>query len=142
MYGLLIPYAKQLGIALAAVLLLIGSYFMGYSHEKAKLEAYISQVEAVGKAQEARVAQITKTQQRITSEASNVYKANLAAVKSYYSNPGLHLSPSSGSMPKIPSGSPRVDEGTSNNVFVQQCAETTVQLIGLQKWVKDQGENE
>ena len=141
MYGLLIPYARQLGIALVAVLLLLGSYFMGYSHEKAKLEAYISQVEAVGKAQEAKVQQVTKTQNRINSEASNVYKANLAAVKSYYSN-GLHLRTGSGSMPKVSSASSGTDAGTPNDALVQQCAETTVQLIGLQKWVKDQGEND
>lgn len=138
MLGLLAPYYKQLAAALVAVLLLVGAYFMGYSHEKAKLEAYISQVETIGKAQEAHVQQITKTQNRVSKESLDVYKANLAAVKSYYSN-GLHISASGSAVSQVSSATSGTDAGTSNNALVQQCAETTVQLIGLQKWVVDQG---
>lgn len=138
MFGLLMPYARQLGIALAAVLLLLGSYYTGYSHEKAKLEAYIAQVETVGKAQEEKVKQVTKTQNRISQEASNVYQANLAAVKSYYAN-GLHLSTRSGSMSQVSPGTPGTDAASTYAVLAGQCAETTAQLNGLQKWVKDQG---
>ena len=138
MFGLLIPYARQIGIAVVALLLLIGSYFLGYSHEKAKLEAYVAQVEAVGKTQEEKNKQVLKTQDRINSEAANVYKANLAAVKSYYSN-GLHIGTRSSSMPQVPSSTPGADVSPSYPILTGQCAETTAQLIGLQKWVKDQG---
>ena len=141
MLGLLAPYARQIGIALAVLLLLGGSYYMGYSHEKAKFDAYVTQVETLGKAQEEKVKTIAKTQQRITTEASNVYKANLAAVKSYYAN-GLHLGTSGSAVSQVPSGTSGTVTAPTYTVLIGQCAETTAQLTGLQKWVKDQGDVE
>lgn len=137
MLGLLAPYARQLGIALAVVLLLGGTYYMGYSHEKAKLEAYIAQVEALGKAQEDKVKQITKEQQRINSEAANVYQANLTAIRTHYRSRLLN-STSGSPVSEVPPTSSGTDGIPSYTVLSGQCAETTVQLTSLQKWVKDQ----
>ena len=116
--------AKWIGIGL----LVAGNvlFFKLYRHEADAFDEY--------KQKEQLVVQTTQTaQKQVTKESSNVYKANLAAVSSFYTT-GLHLD-SSNSFSETTRG---IDGMPTYPVFVKQCAQTTLQLTSLQQWIKDE----
>ena len=78
----------------------------------------------------------TKTaQKQVTKESSNVYKASLAAVNNYYSS-GLRYD-GTGTFSQAARG---INGIPTYPVFVKQCAQTTLQLVSLQQWIKDQSD--
>lgn len=127
---------KYAGIALAVVSVFGLGYYKGHSTEAQKFEAYRVEVSAAATAQEAKVSIVTQQQEMITKGATDVYKAKLSAVDSYYR--GLRQSTSGGTLPVIPNGPTRADGSTDYAVLTSQCAETTQQLISLQSWIGDQ----
>jgi len=93
---------------------------------------------AIGEAQEKHTATVVAEQKQITEETANGWKAALDYTRSYY---GKRLLPQSGSgkLPGVPSTSGSIDDLPTDAVpLAGQCAETTLQLITLQDWVKKQ----
>ena len=86
------------------------------------------------RAKEQLVVQATTTaQKQVTKESSNVYKASLAAVNNYYSS-GLRYD-GTGTFSEATRG---INGIPTYPVFVKQCAQTTLQLVSLQQWIKDE----
>ena len=136
---LTMPMVYRIGaIFLIVVGLFSFGYYKGHSHEKAKFDAYKVEVEAATAAQEAKVKQIEKQATNINKDVTNAYNRDLAAVRSYYQR--LLNNQGGGKLPKVPSGSSRTHAGTPDEL-PSRCSETTVQLIYLQQWVKDQEQN-
>ena len=132
----------------AIFLIIVGlfsfGYYKGHSNEKAKFDAYKAEVAAAVATQEAKVKQIEKEATSINKDITNAYDRNLAAVRSHYQR--LLDNQGSSKLPKVSSGSSRTHAGTSDELPVKgdlpgRCSETTLQLIYLQKWVKDQESN-
>ena len=135
MFGLPIPISFYIYAALALVA--VGG--IGYGkYESAKYDAFKSQVEAAGKAQEAHVESITKQQAIVTKGIENEYNAKLAAVRNYYKSTSVWNNPSSGKTGGISTAPSLPDVITAYNVLAGQCAETTTQTIALQDWIKQQ----
>ena len=117
---------KYAGIVAAILMLLLGVYMKGRHDVQVNFDEY--------KAKEQLVVQATTTvQKQVTKESSNVYKASLAAVNNYYSS-GLRYD-GTGTFSEATRG---INGIPTYPVFVKQCAQTTLQLVSLQQWIKEE----
>ena len=122
----------KIGAVVAACALL---YFLGYSHEHEKFVKYQADVAALGKAQEQLNAALIEKHTLITTSIKDEYEASLSAVHNYYADRMQPVANSS-SMPTISKPAKCPVAATTDNVSARQCAETTLMLTELQKWVK------
>ncbi len=105
-------------------------------HEHNKYVAFKAEVEAIAAKQEAHVESITKQQALVTKGIQNEYDAKLALIRQYYAN-GVRQ-PSSSKVSGLSPTSINADALTAYNLLAGQCAETTQQLVTLQKWLNEQ----
>lgn len=131
----LFPSALWMKIG-AALALCAVMYFLGWNHEHKKLVAYQAEVAAVGKAQEVINQAKAKEHETISTSIANQYEARLSAVHSYYAERVLDPRPSSSNLPSVskPSVCPNVP--ASDTGLIRRCAQTTLQLTELQRWVQ------
>ena len=131
----LFPSALWMKIG-AALALCAVMYFLGWNHEHKKLVAYQAEVSAVGKAQEQINAQKVKEHESISTSIKDEYEGKLAAVHNYYSERMQQPSPSSGNVSPVskPAQCPNVPAPDAG--LARRCAQTTLQLTELQKWVR------
>jgi hypothetical protein len=122
----------KIGAAAAACALM---YFFGYSHEHERFVKYKADVAALGKAQEQLNAALTEKHTLITTSIKDEYEANLSAVHNYYSDRVQPVA-SSSAMPTVSKPAKCPVAATTDTVSARQCAETTLMLTELQKWVK------
>jgi len=131
-FGLINPLYKVIAIiGLVAVLFGTG-YYRGYSGEKKRFDAFKSELEASAKAQEKINQQIEQKNKLIADNSKREYEAKIVALRHYYN--GLRY-PDTNKLPSATITAHRVDEKTTDPVFIGQCAETTLQLISLQDWI-------
>lgn len=126
------PIMLKIGAAAAACALM---YFLGYSHEHERFVAYKADVAALGKAQEQLNAALTEKHELISTSIKDEYEASLSAVHNYYADRVQPVA-SSGSLPTISKPAKCPITTTTDTVSARQCAETTLMLTELQKWVK------
>ena len=130
-------FPSALWMKIGAVLALCAvMYFMGWNHEHKKLLAYQAEVAAVGKAQEVINQAKAKEHETISESIKSEYDARLAAVHNYYSERLLDTGASRGNVPTVskPTVCPNVP--ATDTGLIRHCAETTLQLTELQKWVR------
>ena len=133
MFGLINPIYKVIGIiGLIGGLFLFG-YYQGYSAEKKRFDAFKTELEAKAKAQEMLNKATEQKNKLIAENIKNEYEARIVAVRNYYDR---LRNPSSDKLPSISNSTHRVDETATDPIFIGQCAETTIQLVSLQDWVK------
>jgi hypothetical protein len=128
---------KNVGIAAAALILLIGVYLSGKHSVQVKFDEYKAEVIAIGNAQEEKTKQIEARNQRINEETRNAYNNQLANLRAYY---GMRYK-SSGNLPKVPDTPIGINDYSPDNlpitpILASQCAETTLNLLVLQNWVR------
>ena len=125
-------YAKLV----AGALCVLGIFYAGWHVRDVDFMAFKKEVESVAKAQEAKVESIKKQQELVTKGIKNEYETKLAAVRNYYG--GVQLNPSSRSMSGISPAPKSADVIAAYNELTGRCAETTLQLVDLQKWLNEQ----
>ena len=133
----MIPIPSALMIKIGAALALCAvMYFMGWSHEHKKFVKFQAEVAALGKAQEQINAQKVKEHETISTSIKDEYEGKLAAVHNYYSSRVQQPSPSSSNLPAVskPAQCPNVPAPDAG--LARRCAQTTLQLTELQKWVQ------
>jgi hypothetical protein len=133
-FGLINPLYKLIGIiGLVAVLFGTG-YYRGYSAEKKRFDAFKTELEASAKAQEKINQQIEQKNKLIADNSKREYEAKIVALRHYYDR---LRHPDTNKLPSPAIATHRVDEKATDPVFIGQCAETTLQLISLQDWVRE-----
>ena len=133
MFGLINPLYKVIGIiGLVAVLFGTG-YYRGYSAEKQRFDAFKTELEASAKAQEKINQQIEQKNKLIADNSKREYEAKIVALRHYYDR---LRHPDTNKLPSAAIAAHRVDEKATDPVFIGQCAETTLQLVSLQDWVR------
>jgi hypothetical protein len=131
-FGLINPLYKIIGIiGLVAVLFGTG-YYRGYSAEKARFDAFKTEIEASAKAQEKINQQIEQKNKLIADNSKREYEAKIVALRNYYDR---MRHPDTNKLPSAAIAAHRVDEKATDPIFIGQCAETTLQLVSLQDWV-------
>ena len=128
----MIDYAK-ISLLGGLCLILFGSgYWMGYS----RYIEYKKSVEIQAKTQEAKVESIQKQHELVTKGIQDEYDAKLSLIKQYYSN-GVRQ-PNSNSMSNLSTTSSFANVTTAYNQLASDCAQTTLMLVELQKWLNEQ----
>lgn len=131
------PYTI-LGAIGAVIAVFAFGLWKGYSYEHEKFIAFKAQAEAQAKIQEAKVESITKQQALVTKGIKDEYDAKLAAVRNYYKSTSVWNDTNSSKVSGISAAPSSADVIAAYNVFAGQCAETTLQLTQLQKWLNEQ----
>ena len=147
-------YWKQIA-AIATVLIIFAfGYYRGYQHEKIKYEAFVSQIEANAKIQEAHNSEILKNQEKITTNVVKGYSNAIDQVNSYYSNRigRMQNNRTASSMPKTSNATGTINANAANiqdnaprietTIIPQECVEDSINLFYLQKWITEQVNND
>lgn len=123
----------KLGLACAA---LLGSAYLGYSFEHSRFMVFKAEVETVAREQEAKVISIQKQQELVNKGISNGFQNQLRAVRNSY---GIGMrGASSGQLSPLSNTASGVNESPAYYNLVGACAETTLQVVWLQNWIKEQ----
>ena len=135
MFGFAItPLVKYIAAVVVLFCLFGYGYYEGHSHMKQKFDTYKAEVTAVAAQQEANTKLIEEKAQKITKETANAYKNNLNTVRSYYD--GLRHSKGSSNLSTVSDASTGTPARPSYDVLAGQCAETTLQIVTLQNFIK------
>lgn len=124
-----------LGLALS----LSAAFFWLWRHEVSAYEEFRNQEAAKGLAAEMHAKQVEQQQKEITNDTVTGWKAALDVTRADYDKRMRSYARGSG-LSAIPQAPRSVDEVATNCLsLAEQSAETTLQLITLQDWVKEQG---
>jgi len=117
-------------LALCAVM-----YFFGWNYEHKKFVAFQAEIAAIGKAQETINAAKVKEHENLSESIKSEYDARLSAVHNYYAD---RVQPDTSSRNVSPVSKPSVCPNVSapDTGLIRRCAQTTLQLTELQKWVQ------
>lgn len=138
MFGLSEIAIRWIGGVVLVLLILGGVYAKGRHDVQVKFDAYKAEVKAVAAAQEEKTKQIEAKNERLFKETQDAYNTKLANLRAYY---GLRLNKSSGTMSGLSSPATGIDGYSPDNlpasaILASQCAETTLNLLALQDWVR------
>lgn len=122
-----------IGAVIASFLIGFGS---GWKFENGRFMDYKKEVAVVAAKKEAENISIQKQSDLVTKGIKNEYEARLTTLRNYYSS-SLRNS-SSGAMPPLSSSAIGADANSAHSVLAGQCAETTLTLVLLQDWIKEQ----
>ena len=116
------------------VVLVCGIFFSGWHMRDNDFTIYKDQVRIAAEKQIAETASIQKQHVLVTKGISDEYDAKLALIRQYYAN-GVRNNNGSSTVSGISTTSKLSNAAASYNVLAEQCTETTLQLIDLQKWM-------
>ena len=128
----MIDYVKISLIAGVCAIVFGSGWWMGYS----RYIEYKKSVEIAAKTQEAKVESIQKQHELVTKGIQDEYDAKLSLIRNYYAN-GVR-SPSTSGLPNLSNTSSIANAVTAYNELAGNCAQTTLQLVELQKWINEQ----
>ncbi len=139
MFGIILtPFYKAILIFATVVAIFATGYYKGYRNTQEKFDAYKAEVAAVAAQQEAKTKVINQNNTKVAKETSNAYKDNLAAVRDYYNR--MH-NDGSKFVSRLPDASSGTNAASSYDVLAGQCAETTLQVVTLQKFINETAAN-
>ena len=133
----------------ASVVIVFGfGYYKGYQHEKTKYEEHLTQDKIQLELLKAEYERKLRAQEEVTRNVTKEYAHAVNELKQYYaSHPNIKwvsspLSTSdnttiSESAPSINAGT-QSDQVSTTGVTPLDCASDVLQLLYLQKWVRDQ----
>ena len=127
-------YAKLI----AGVVCVLGIFYAGWHTRDVDYMAFKKEVVATAKAQEARIESIKKQQELVTKGIQDEHNAKLAAVRNYYKSTSMWNNTSGSTVPGISTAPSTTDVIAAYNGLAGRCAETTLMLVDLQKWLNEQ----
>lgn len=144
MFGaLLSPAVRWIGGALLVLAVIFSIYYKGRLDERKLFDAYKAEVKAAALAQAEKVRKIEEKNQRLFKETQDAYNTKLANLRTYY---GMRLNKGTGGLPKVPVTPGGADDYSPDNlpptvILAGQCAETTLNLLVLQQWIRSAANN-
>jgi len=136
MLGFLNEYASYAKLLAGAILLSI-CFYIGFHIGNSRYLEYKSKVEIAQKEQEAKVESIQKQHELITKGVSDEYEAKLVALRNYYKSTSVWNN-SSSNMSGLSTTPKSADVISAHNELIGNCAQTTLMLVELQKWINEQ----
>ena len=122
----------------ACIILLLGAFASGWHIRDVDFAQFKEQVAVIAKAQEEKVKSIRSQQELVTKGIENEYEAKLSAIRNYYKSNSVWNNASGGTMPTLSNTPSATDVITAYNELTGRCAETTLMLVELQKWLNEQ----
>jgi hypothetical protein len=123
---------------IAGAVFVLGVFYAGWHTRDVDFMAFKKEVESVAKIQEAKVESITKQQALVTKGIQDEHNAKLNALRSYYKSTSVWNNASGSTMPGISNAPSATDVIAAYNGLAGRCAETTLMLVDLQKWLNEQ----
>jgi len=117
-------------LALCAVM-----YFLGWNNEHKKFVAFQAEIAAIGKAQETINAAKVKEHENLSESIKSEYDARLSAIHNYYAD-RMQPDSSSRNVPSVSKPTQCSNVCAPDTGLIRRCAQTTLQLTELQKWVQ------
>jgi len=136
MWGILSAYSNYIKVGLYA-LAICCIFFAGWHIRDNDFTIYKDQVRIAAEKQAAQTASVQKQHELVTKGISDEYNAKLALVRQYYAN-GVRQSDGSSTVSNISTAPKSADVISAYNELAGNCAQTTLQLVELQKWINDQ----
>jgi len=129
----MILYAKIAAVAIALAL----AYWAGYDRMRDKHLLFVAEVKAIGDAQELANKHAVEISEVITEGIKDEYETRIASLRRQYANAGRVCDTRSGGgqMPPVSKSANGTDGTPADPEFIGKCAETTAQLVALQKWI-------
>jgi hypothetical protein len=123
---------------IAGAVFILGVFYAGWHTRDVDFMAFKKEVESVAKVQEAKVESIQKQQALVTKGIQDEHEAKLAALRNYYKSTSMWNNASGSTVPGISNAPSATDVITAYNGLAGRCAETTLMLVDLQKWLNEQ----
>ena len=120
------------------ILLLGGSWYLGYRFEHLRFTKFQDEVQQQAAVQEAKVEALNKQHQLVTKGIQDEYEAKLAAVRNYYKSTSVWNNNGGSTVSGISTAPKSADVISAYNELAGNCAQTTLQLVELQKWINEQ----
>lgn len=145
----LMTYWKQIAYAVVIAIIFGWGYYKGYSHQKMRYDAFVQELERKSLLNQIENDRKLLESKKITENVTKEYANAVDKLKSYYANVKWMQSGACDKKVSVLSAAPiSIDESASNaevstdGITPLDCAETTLQLLNLQYWVKQQSEIE
>ena len=135
MWSLISGYANYIKIGLYVVAA-CGIFYCGFHIGNQRYLDYKRENDELVAQQKIKIEAVQKEHELVTKGIQDEYDAKLALLRQYYAN-GVWSNGSS-SMPGIATTPKIADATAAYSVLAGQCAETTLQLVELQKWINEQ----
>ena len=116
--------------------LAIGGFGAGFYVEHLRFANYQEEVESVAKAQEAHVKSVEEQHKLVTKGIQDEYDAKLGLIRQYYAN-GVRQ-PSSSTVSNLSTTTAIANANSAYAELAANCAQTTLMLVELQKWINEQ----
>jgi len=133
--GFFSEYVNYIKIGLYVVAA-CGIFYCGFHIGNQRYLDYKRENDELVAQQKIKIEAVQKEHELVTKGIQNEYDAKLALLRQYYAN-GVRSNGSS-SMPGIATTPKIADATAAYSVLAGQCAETTLQLVELQKWINEQ----
>lgn len=135
-------YWKQIACAAFIAILFLFGYYEGYSHEKAKFDAFMQAQKELAIAQQSKNELIKQNQDSVLVQSSNAYNDTIKRITNYYAKnkPDISVADklrdnaSANTMPNIQEAATGIAKvGSDQNAISieQSCAVTTAQYNAL-----------
>jgi hypothetical protein len=131
----MIPYVNYIKIGLLIVL--ICGCIYGYV-EHTRFVAYREEVKVAADKQKAQTESIQKQHELVTKGIQDEYDAKLTTLRNYYKSTSVWNNNGTSSMPGISTTPKSADVIAAYNELAGNCAQTTLMLVELQKWINEQ----
>jgi len=125
-------------LAIGAVVVFLAGLGAGWKYEHGRFMDFKEAVAVEAAKQEAKVESITKQQNLVTKGIQDEHDAKLAAVRNYYKSTSVWNNSSGSQVPGLSTAPGSANAIASYNELAGRCAETTLQLVDLQKWLNEQ----
>ena len=137
MWGLLGNYANlvKAGLIVFAICLV---FFAGWHMRDRDFTAYKMAIQIAAEKQQAQTESIQKQHELVTKGISDEYDAKLGALRNYYKSTSMWNNNGSSSVPGLSTAPKSADVIAAYNELAGNCAQTTLMLVELQKWLNEQ----
>jgi hypothetical protein len=125
----------KIGVAIA---LLLGAFASGWSVRNRDFNDYKREVDYAAKAQDANTKAVQKQQELVTKGIQDEYDAKLATLRNYYKSTSVWNNNGGSAVPGLSPAPKSADVIAAYNELAGNCAQTTLQLVELQKWINEQ----
>jgi hypothetical protein len=125
-------------LAIGAVIIFLSGLGAGWKYEHGRFMDFKEAVAVEAAKQEAHVESITKQQALVTKGIQDEHNAKLTTLRNYYKSTSMWNNTSSGQVPGLSTAPGSADVIAAYNLLAGQCAETTLTLVDLQKWLNEQ----
>lgn len=127
-------YAKILG----GIICVLGIFYAGWHMRDVDFMTYKKEVEHAAKAQEANTVAVQKQHELVTKGIKDEYDAKLTTLRNYYKSASVWNNNGSSTVPGISAAPKSADVISAYNELAGNCAQTTLMLVELQKWINEQ----